>query len=272
MKTNVGERLETTDLSESTSEHLHRYALAQKLVEGKIVLDIASGEGYGSNLLAQNATKVVGVDIDASAVDRASKKYNKSNLIFKQGSASLIPSEEKIFDVVVSFETLEHHDKHEEMMAEIKRVLKPNGICIISTPDKLIYSDKKNYKNPFHIKELYKDEFKSLLSNHFPKVTLLKQHFFSGSLVVPDDDKKQSLLTTFGGSFDAVSVNNNIESEYLIAIASFEPTEIITTSFFVDSEFAQKNIEHFKSQSLRYKVGYFILSPLRIIKELFGRS
>lgn len=89
----------------------------------------------------------------------AKEKYKAHNLEYKVGQADKIPYKSNFFDVVVSFETLEHHDKHIEMMEEIKIVLKQGGICIISTPDKLVYSDKKNYQNPFHVKELYKEDF-----------------------------------------------------------------------------------------------------------------
>ena len=104
-----------------------------------MVLDIASGEGYGSALLASGATRVTGVDIDPQTVQGATQKYssNNSNLEFKQGSADNIPLHSGLFDVVVSFETIEHHDNHVEMMREIKRVLKLGGLLIISSPDKL---------------------------------------------------------------------------------------------------------------------------------------
>src|SRR5687767_13069224 len=117
-----GERLETENFNENTSEHLHRYALASFLSENKVVLDIACGEGYGSNLIARKAKQVVGVDIDVATIGLAQKKYIVPNLEFKVGSAAEIPCNDKFFDMVFSFETLEHHDKHTEMMQEIKRV------------------------------------------------------------------------------------------------------------------------------------------------------
>jgi ubiquinone/menaquinone biosynthesis C-methylase UbiE len=265
----TGERLEVTDLSENTSEHLHRYALARTLCSNKNVLDIACGEGYGSNLLAESAGAVSGVDLDNDVVNTASKKYKRANLSFKQGDATKIPFDNAVFDVVVSFETLEHHDKHLEMMVEVKRVLKPGGILIISTPDKLIYSDKKKYANPFHIKELYKEEFRSLLKGYFYHVTILKQRFYSGSLVVPEGDLGGA-MTAFEGGFSSVNSITDIESEYLIAIASDSIVAISGTSLFIDNDFAKKKILDFQQQSIRYKVGKAVLSPGRILKELFG--
>ncbi len=163
----TGERYIPEVQGEIELEHTHRYLLAKKISENKRVLDIASGEGYGSALLAEVATSVIGVDISAEAIDHASKKYTSKNLRFILGSCTNIPLDDNSIDVVVSFETIEHHDKHHEMMREIKRVLTPNGILFISSPDKLEYSDKFNYKNPFHIKELYRNEFEDLLKKYF---------------------------------------------------------------------------------------------------------
>jgi 2-polyprenyl-3-methyl-5-hydroxy-6-metoxy-1,4-benzoquinol methylase len=157
------ERLTTDLFTMSSVEHLHRYAIAADLCRGKDALDIASGEGYGSNLLAKVAKSVVGVDISSEVIKQASVKYARANLTFRDGAADAIPLGDSSVDVVVSFETLEHHDKHEGMLAEIKRVLRPDGIMIISTPDKLFYSDVTGYRNAYHVKELYLDEFKALI-------------------------------------------------------------------------------------------------------------
>ena len=155
----TGERLETFIFSRDAIEHLHRYAIVKNYIKDKIVLDIACGEGYGSALLAENAMQVYGVDIDEMTVNSASKKYVKKNLNYLVGDVTKISFDDNSIDVIVSFETLEHHNKHEEMMQEFKRVLKPDGILVLSTPDKLYYTDEANFKNIYHIKELYKDDF-----------------------------------------------------------------------------------------------------------------
>ncbi|MCY7293598.1 MAG: class I SAM-dependent methyltransferase, partial [Ferruginibacter sp.] len=139
----TGERLETFVNSEVAVEHLHRYAIVLPLVNDKKVLDIASGEGYGSNLIAGHASQAIGVDICPDAIARANTKYKKNNLKFLEGSADAIPLANAFADVVVSFETLEHHDKHEEMLAEVKRVLKPDGFLIMSSPNKKYYTDER---------------------------------------------------------------------------------------------------------------------------------
>src|SRR6478672_7942172 len=125
------ERLETFGINSTSIEHLHRYAITMALVKGKTVLDIACGEGYGTYFLAQNATNILGVDIDAPTIQKAKQKYIRPNLEFRAGSALAIPEKDNSFDVVVSFETLEHVVEHGTMMGEIKRVLKPKGMLII---------------------------------------------------------------------------------------------------------------------------------------------
>jgi len=200
-------------------EHQHRYLLARELVLGKTVLDIASGEGYGSFLLASVATQVVGVDISHKAIEHAQVKYAAGNLTFRQGSCADIPLADASVDVVVSFETIEHHAEHEAMMAEIKRVLRPDGFLIISCPDKYEYSDKPNYQNEYHVKELYRDEFKNLLKNFFQTQCIYGQRVVYGSLVLSEDglgdigsyDISDSELHVISGTPQAV---------YLIAVAS----------------------------------------------------
>jgi 2-polyprenyl-3-methyl-5-hydroxy-6-metoxy-1,4-benzoquinol methylase len=87
----TGERLETFVINEAMIEHLHRYAIARDYVKDKIVLDIACGEGYGSNLLAENATAVTGIDIDGHD-QPCFKKYIKDNLSFAEGKIEDIPA------------------------------------------------------------------------------------------------------------------------------------------------------------------------------------
>lgn len=164
-------------------EHLHRYAVAMEYVVGKIVLDIACGEGYGTAMLSSVAKSVFGVDISSQAITYAQEKYHNDRIEFKIGSCTEIPLYKHSVDIVVSFETIEHHDQHEAMMIEIKRVLKPGGILIISSPDKHNYSEVPGYNNPFHIKELYYEEFKELLETYFQNVKMYGQRIMYGSTI-----------------------------------------------------------------------------------------
>jgi glycosyltransferase involved in cell wall biosynthesis/SAM-dependent methyltransferase len=167
-------------------EHLHRYYLTLAFVEGRRVLDIASGEGYGSSILATSALRVVGVDISAEAIEHATRKYGSDTVEFRVGTCSAIPLPAASIDVAVSFETIEHHTEHHEMMRELKRVLVPGGLLVISSPDRLHYSDIPGTHNPYHAKELYREEFEALLNQHFRVHRMMGQRIVYGSAVFPD--------------------------------------------------------------------------------------
>lgn len=196
----TGERLVTSFNNHyGKFEHLHRYALASEYVEGKIVLDIACGEGYGTNLLSQKAKMVCGVDISDEAITHAKEKYKKSNIEFRFGSAAKIPYANDSFDLVTSFETIEHLVEHEEMFSEIKRVLKSDGVLILSSPERNIYA-QRDPDNKYHVKELTLSELLELVHYNFKKSIVLKQLITVGSLIMPVDDLL-SLFKTYDGDY-----------------------------------------------------------------------
>ena len=203
-------------------EHNHRYRFASQFVADKDVLDIASGEGYGSAWLARHARSVIGVDISPETVAHAKVRYAAGNLEYRVGSCSAIPLGEATVDVVISFETIEHLHEHEEMMREVKRVLRPGGVLVISSPDKFEYSDKPRFQNPFHVRELYRSEFSALLFQHFRHVALYGQRVLVGSVIFPE-------LAPIKISFDHLGDPEDASSEnlpaplYLIAIGSDIP-------------------------------------------------
>jgi ubiquinone/menaquinone biosynthesis C-methylase UbiE len=279
-KKSTGERLEFYDFSDVTVEHLHRYAIASDFVAGKIVLDIASGEGYGTNILSKSALEVIGVDIDLESVVNANKKYSKSNLKFVYGSADKIPVDSNSIDVVISFETLEHHDKHHEMLLEIKRVLKHDGILIMSSPDKKYYSDLTGQINPFHVKELYFKEFKALIDAHFANTNYYFQNSFNlNSFIGKSDDFTE--VKVYSG--DETSLQNSfVFPVYNIAIASHINYYSIEKSFYDGNEIRKRLIEiHLLrleeslskkwKQSSTYKIGNLIIYPFFKVKKSFKR-
>src|SRR5260221_30911 len=199
-------------------EHVHRYRFASQLVAKKSVLDIASGEGYGSAFLSQTAKHVFGVDISAEAVGSAKQKYQRRNLDFLTGSCTEIPLGDATIDVIVSFETIEHHAEHEAMMRELLRVLRPRGLLLISTPDKLEYSDKPAFRNPFHVKELYREEFQSLLEAHFSNVQMFGQRVLTASALISERSEQGVLFSDL--SADAIPQLQLPSPKYLLAVAS----------------------------------------------------
>ena len=231
----TGERLVTSVANETTVEHLHRYGLAIDLCGDKVVLDIASGEGYGSSLLARKASRVYGVDISSKAVEHAKRKYKAPNLKFLQGRADAIPVADQKIEVAVSFETLEHHDLHDEMMRELRRVLKKLGLLIISTPEKRYYSEEPKIKNEFHVKELYENEFRDLLSRHFRNIRIMHQRILYASAI--HAEACDSGIILYRGDYGGVSKIHRIEkAPYLVALASDGVLPPMKTSLFDGTE------------------------------------
>ncbi len=201
----TGERLVTSVVERhGVIEHLHRYALAMQLSPNKTVLDIASGEGYGGFLLSKNAEKVFGVDIDKESVDHANEKYSEAdNLKFLHGSTTKIPLPDNSIELVVSFETLEHHKEHDLMMLEILRVLKKDGCLLLSSPEKSIYKER-DANNPYHLKELPFLDFKTLLERYFKNVHFFSQRFIIGSLIHSNRNDWNSNFKMFDGTYSDI--------------------------------------------------------------------
>jgi SAM-dependent methyltransferase len=168
----TGERFAPECVREIWYEHYHRYVFARGLVTGRKVLDAACGEGYGSALMATEASSVTGVDLSTEAVGHAQSRYSSENLKFVTADCVHLPFDDDEFDTVVSFETLEHLEDHQGLMAEFRRVLKPEGFLLLSTPDKAIYTDQQQNQNEFHLRELNRDEFESLLQAFYPAFRL----------------------------------------------------------------------------------------------------
>jgi predicted SAM-dependent methyltransferase len=141
--------------------HLYRYQFAEaNFVKDKNVLDIACGVGYGSRILSTSAAHVTGVDISDKAIQYAKNFYNAENIQYKVGSVENIPFDNNSIDVVVSFETIEHIVDDLKYIDEIKRVLKDNGLYIVSTPNGFI-------DNGFHYRGYNYKQFKEFLSKKF---------------------------------------------------------------------------------------------------------
>ena len=104
----TGERYVPQIGGEIELEHVHRYLWAEQFARGKRVLDIACGEGYGSEILARSAEHVIAVDLSEDTVAHACRKYRRKNLEFLVGSCEQIPVPDAGIDLVVSFETIEH--------------------------------------------------------------------------------------------------------------------------------------------------------------------
>lgn len=196
-------------------EHIQRYQSVRELVRGKIVLDAACGEGYGSSILSETARRVVGIDICGDTIRRAEEKYGDgSRISFRKASIDTLPLEDRSVDVVISFETIEHVDEAMQrgFLTEIRRVLKDDGILIISTPNKEVYSDQYHYHNEFHVKEFYEEDFCNFLRQSFRNIKLFYQYFeVTGVIDDPGSDISRISFSRYG--------NYEGNGKYMIAIA-----------------------------------------------------
>ncbi len=234
----TGERYVPSVRGQIAYEHLHRYALAARFAAGKRVLDIASGEGYGAALLARVAAGVIGVDLDAAAVDHGRRTYYASNLRFLQGSCSELPIADGTIDVAVSFETIEHVAEHDRMLDEVRRVLAPGGVLVLSSPNKLVYSDLSGYANPFHVKELYFSELRDLLVRRFEHVHLFGQRIAALSLVHPLAGEVSPAPAWYNGAVDRLAPGLPAVGapHYFIAVASDAELHGDLASAFIDPQ------------------------------------
>ena len=186
----TGERFLPGTEGEIAHEHWHRYVFARRFVAGKRVLDVACGEGYGSALVSEVAQSVVALDIDGATIAHASETYaERNNLRFVEGSLTALPLSPASVDAIVSFETVEHVDAAAQraMIAEFARVLAPGGLVVLSSPNRPEYSDARNYTNPFHRRELDRDELERLLDGAFPARRWYRQRRYFGSALWADE-------------------------------------------------------------------------------------
>ncbi|AVV56246.1 methyltransferase domain-containing protein [Paenibacillus glucanolyticus] len=197
---------------EMEMEHYHRYLNVEPLIKDKVVLDAACGVGYGSALMARKAKFVYGIDLSEEAINYANEQYSTNNIEFFKSTVENINLPDKSVDVIVSFETIEHIDEvnQNKFLTEVKRILKDSGTLIISTPNKKVYSDIRNYRNEFHIREFYKEEFYSFLNNYFSYVKTYDQGFHLASTI-----------TDFLNPIELIKFESEqLESRYLIAVCS----------------------------------------------------
>ena len=232
----TGERLTTAAAGQVEVEHLHRYFLARALCRGLDVLDVASGEGYGTALLAQAARSVIGVEVSTEAVAHAAAAYRSPNLRFLRGDARFLPLDDASVDAVVSFETIEHVYEHDQFLAEVRRVLRPGGRFIASSPERDVYSPSGSSANPYHVRELSRAEFTALLRNSFAHVRLLGQRPMLGSALVSEQDGQgQPLTFEKRGPRHFEAASGLPRPVYLIAVASDQPAADVPDSLYIET-------------------------------------
>lgn len=239
-----GERYVPGIPGEIAHEHWHRYAFACRYVAGRRILDAACGEGYGSALMSRSAGTVIGVDLDTATLDHARRAYRAvCNLSFAAGSITTLPLPNASVDVITSFETVEHVDAADQrrMLAEFDRVLAPEGLVVLSSPNRPQYSEARAYVNPFHRHELDRDELASLVSAHFPALRWYRQRRYFGSALWAEERESgfEALAGSGAGAVEAAPP----EAMYFVIIAAREaaslPRDGPGLSLFTDRDEAE---------------------------------
>ena len=154
--------------------HLAVYEWIGARVIGRRVIDMACGEGYGSEVLSRSAASVLGVDANPEAHEHARLRYERQNLSFERGMVET-HGEPGAFDVVVFLQTIEHVQDPVAVLEHFRSLLTPGGVAYVSTPNVLTLAPAgaQRSDNPWHIKEYRAAEFEELCRAVFDGVELL---------------------------------------------------------------------------------------------------
>ena len=204
--------------SDLWNEHLSRYLFARPLVLGRCALDVGCGTGYGTAVLAQAARSVWALDVSAESVNFAKRKYPARNTQFLIADCRQIPLGSQTVDAAVCFEVIEHLAEQETLLEEIRRVLRPDGLLVISTPNRTYYTEERKEVNPFHVREFNFEEFLALLKHSFAYVEIAFQNHVA-SLYVGDPRQERSLRS------ETEPAEGDLErsAHYFVAVCSNTP-------------------------------------------------
>lgn len=170
----TGERMIPTgegEVSVVFSRHQFTYRYAQQFAEGKDILDLGCGTGYGSAILAEQADHVVGVDNDAQAIDYCRAHFGGPNVVFEQADATALPMDRE-FDMAVSFQVIEHVHDAGAFVDLLKMAVKNDGLIMITTPNARS-TRQRGKKNPFHFSEMNYSQFRALIASKFGEYKIL---------------------------------------------------------------------------------------------------
>ena len=201
------------------NEHMARYAFAARLAHGKRVLDAGCGAGYGTAELAGAADSAVGIDTAEEAVEFAREHYNLANLRFEQASCEALPFADGSFELVVAFEVIEHLENWRGFLGEARRVLAESGQFIVSTPNKLYYTESRgpDGANPFHVHEFDFEEFRGELKAVFPHVVMFLENHVEGVTFQPHETGNTAEVRV-----DSASPVPD-ESHFFVAVCAHRP-------------------------------------------------
>lgn len=241
------------------NEHFCRYLFAARLARGKRVADLGCGTGYGAAELAKTANIVVGFDISAEAVEFAASEYRIPNLSFRVAGAENVPEPDGAFDLIVSFEVIEHLEDSEALAREARRLVSNNGQFIVSTPNRDYYSESRSESgpNPFHTREFSLEEFRELLSRHFPYVKLFTQNHAAMLAIRPLDEPAGPPVVRINGEAQPEAAH------FFLAVCALSPQVGSPTFLYApttanvlrERERHIQKLQEFLDQSLREHAG-----------------
>lgn len=152
--------------------HLFVYEyVKEKLNTGQKVLDLGFGEGYGTSMLSDHCAEITGVDVEEKVISYASERYASEKCKFVKYDGRRLPFDDNEIDLVTSFQVIEHIDDDHAFVAEISRVLKPDGKLFMTTPNKAtrLKPGQKPF-NRFHKREYLAKELENVLKESFDNV------------------------------------------------------------------------------------------------------
>jgi SAM-dependent methyltransferase len=228
------------DWPEVAYEHWHRYLIASAIVSGKTVLEVGCGEGNGVSFLARLASRIVGVDVDPRMIESARAAHAHENVEFRCGSADAIPIDgEDIFDVLLSLEAIEFLNPGDqaEFLRESKRLLKPDGIAIVATPNPALREGPHDTQNAARPGQAPHTAFFQCLKEFYDSVHVFAQNVFPTSYIWPIDDSSRTYnehrLSFVDGRFTSVGIAEKMP-HYLIAFCSDRMEEPLPASILLD--------------------------------------
>jgi SAM-dependent methyltransferase len=151
------------------ARHLAAYLYARELARDRQVLDAGCGEGFGTVLLAETARRVTGIDYSSEAVAAAGAAYKRPNLEFRQLDVYKLPGLDLRFDLITNFQVIEHLPDPAKFLTAVGSALKPNGVLMLTTPNRLTSVSE----NPYHLREYTAEELAALLRPLFGQVEML---------------------------------------------------------------------------------------------------
>jgi SAM-dependent methyltransferase len=168
---------------------------------------------------------VLGLDLSEAAVAHARERYGDlANLRFEIADVTALNLAPASVDLVVSFETLEHVEAQDAMLAGFARALSDDGLLLVSSPDKRTYSDLSGYRNEFHVRELYREEFEALIGRHFPAYRLYGQKLlFQSALWALDEAGGGVLAQTAEHEAEQVVAGFDYAPLYFVAVCAKRP-------------------------------------------------